>query len=174
MTASTRAHVGWLSIGRHSFNRSFALFPALGCAAVASVFGVIAHFQEFGNSCLSVCFSSFAAGVGALHVSPPVCPISPHSLADRCPSLPIALIAFIFDIILFYLARARVNDSGGSASMGNSIWIVLVAWICLLLSGCAFGCGRRCINARGPRDADGRRGTSLKPDERYAEEARIE
>lgn len=81
----------------------------------------------------------------------------------------------IFDIVLFLLARTRIRSIGGTSSLGPAVWLTLAGWLCLLFSGCFFGCGRRCISARGPRDPDGgARGKRLPFDDRYAEEARIE
>lgn len=77
--------------------------------------------------------------------------------------------------MLFVLVRTRINAlPGGSASLGPAVWLVLAGWILLFLSGCAYGCGRRCISSRGPRNADGGRGERAKMDYGYAEEARIE
>ena len=73
------------------------------------------------------------------------------------------------------LVRTRINAlPGGSASLGPAVWLVLAGWILLFMSGCAYGCGRRCISSRGPRDKDGGRGERAKMDYGYAEEARIE
>lgn len=66
----------------------------------------------------------------------------------------ITLIAFIFDLVLFFLARARIKSlEGAVATIGNAIWLTLAAWILLFISGCMFGIGRCCINnrPRGPR-----------------------
>lgn len=88
---------------------------------------------------------------------------------------PSALIAFIFDIVLFFLAKTRINAlDGASSSIGPAVWLTLAAWVCLVVSGCAFGIGRRCLSSRGPRDADGSRGSRMKMDQGYAEEARVE
>ena len=76
------------------------------------------------------CFSSCTAGVGAA----------------------ITLLAFIFDLALFFLAKSRLNAvEGGRATMGNAIWLTLAAWILLFFSGCFYGIGRCCIRRR-PRD----------------------
>ncbi|KAL7417568.1 SUR7/PalI family-domain-containing protein [Mrakia frigida] len=122
---------------------------ALGLSAGAFVLGLLAHCREFAMGCFSSCFASMAAAV--------------------------ALIAFIFDIVLFLLARTRINSlDGASSSIGPAVWIVLAAWVLLFLSGCAFGCGRRCISSRGPRNERGERGERVPYDTAYAEEARIE
>ena len=73
------------------------------------------------------CFSSCISGAGAA----------------------IALLAFIFDLVLFFVAKSRINAvKGGSASMGTAIWLTLAAWLCLFFAGCFFGLGRTCIRRR--------------------------
>ena len=73
------------------------------------------------------CFSTCVSGVGAA----------------------VALLAFIFDLALFFLARSRINSvKGGSATMGNAIWLTLIAWLLLFFSGCFYGLGRCCIRRR--------------------------
>lgn len=67
----------------------------------------------------------------------------------------VALAAFIFDIAIFFVAKSRMNSvQGGSASIGNAVWLTLVAWILLFFSGCFYGIGRCCIRRRS-RDAWG-------------------
>jgi hypothetical protein len=64
----------------------------------------------------------------------------------------VALLAFIFDLALFFVAKSRLNSvAGGSASIGIGIWLTLIAWILLFFSGCFYGLGRCCIRRR-PRD----------------------
>lgn len=65
----------------------------------------------------------------------------------------------MFDLVIFYIAKARIDDvSGASASIGTSVWLVLAAWLCAGLGGCAYGIGRCCINRRGSRDGgDGKK-----------------
>jgi len=102
---------------------------AFGLAGVAAVFGLLAHVREMSMTCFSSCISGFGAFV--------------------------ALAAFIFDIAIFFIAKSRMNSvSGGSASIGNAVWITLVAWILLFFSGCFYGIGRCCIKRRpkGTRD----------------------
>ena len=96
---------------------------ALCLAAVSAIFGLLAHVREFAMSCFSSCISGFAAAI--------------------------ALIAFLFDVVLFFVARARINSvKGGSASIGVAIWLTLVAWILLFFSGCFYTLGRCCIRRR--------------------------
>lgn len=75
-------------------------------------------------TCFSTCISGFAAAV--------------------------TLLAFIFDIAIFFAARARIN-SVGSAEIGNATWLTLAAWVLLFFSGCFYTIGRCCISKRGPR-----------------------
>jgi len=89
------------------------------------VFGLLAHIREMSMTCCSTCVSGFGAAV--------------------------AMIAFIFDIALFFLTRARINSAGGSATIGNAIWLTLVAWVLLFFSGIFFCCGRCCLDSRPSR-----------------------
>ena len=102
---------------------------AFGLAGISAIFGLLAHVREMSMSCFSSCISGFAATV--------------------------SLAAFIFDIALFYVAKSSMNSvQGGSASIGNAVWLTLAAWILLFFSGCFYGVGRCCIRRR-PRDAWG-------------------
>ena len=102
---------------------------AFGLAAIAAVFGLLAHVREMSMSCFSSCIAGFAAAV--------------------------ALIAFIFDIAFFFIAKSRLNAvKGGSASFGNAAWLTLAAWILLFVSGCFYGFGRCCIKRRPRSDRD--------------------
>ncbi|KAF8079010.1 SUR7/PalI family-domain-containing protein [Lyophyllum atratum] len=97
---------------------------ALGLSAGSAVFGLLAHIREMSMTCCSTCISGFAAAV--------------------------ALIAFIFDIAIFFAAKARIN-AVGSAQIGNATWLTLAAWVLLFFSGCFYTLGRCCITKRGPR-----------------------
>ena len=102
---------------------------AFGLAAISAIFGLLAHVREMAMSCFSSCISGLAAAV--------------------------ALAAFVFDIALFFVAKSRMNSvQGGSASIGNAVWLTLAAWILLFFSGCVYGIGRCCLRRR-PRDAWG-------------------
>ena len=103
---------------------------ALILAAGSAFFGLLAHVREISATCCSTCISGFAAAV--------------------------AMFAFIFDLALFFLARARINNDGGQASIGNAIWLTLAAWVLLFFSGIFFCCGRCCLNNRPSRK--GKRG----------------
>ncbi|KAG8763217.1 hypothetical protein FRC11_005416, partial [Ceratobasidium sp. 423] len=94
---------------------------ALGLSGVSAVFGLLAHVRNLTMSCFSSCIAGTAATV--------------------------ALIAFIFDLVLFFAVRARVNNiQGGSASIGNALWMTLAAWALLFFSGCAYAFGRCCAS----------------------------
>lgn len=104
---------------------------ALGFAAVSAIFGLLAHVREMAMTC----FSSCIAGVGAA----------------------VALLAFIFDLAFFFIAKSRLNKvKGGSASFGIAIWLTLAAWILLFFSGCFYGIGRCCIKRRPRKDTPDR------------------
>lgn len=106
--------------------------------------------------------------------------VSLSTFDSRYVSLPLLNRTFctacqIFDIVLFLLARTRIRGIGGSSSLGPAVWLTLAGFVLLVFSGCAFGCGRRCISSRGPRNPDGgARGKRMTADDRYAEEARLE
>ncbi|KAJ7110382.1 SUR7/PalI family-domain-containing protein [Mycena crocata] len=97
---------------------------ALALAAGSAVFGLLAHVREMSMTCCSTCVSGFAAAV--------------------------ALLAFIFDLALFFIAKSRIN-SVGTASIGNAIWLTLAAWVLLFFSGCFYTLGRCCISKRSKR-----------------------
>lgn len=99
---------------------------ALGLSAGSAVFGLLAHIREMSMTYCSTCISGLAAVV--------------------------TLLAFIFDIAIFFAARARIN-AVGSAEIGNATWLTLAAWVLLFLSGCFYTVGRCCISNRAPRSA---------------------
>ncbi|KAI0066414.1 pali-domain-containing protein [Artomyces pyxidatus] len=99
---------------------------ALVLAGISAIFGLLAHVRELSMTCCSTCVSGFGAAI--------------------------ALLAFIFDLAFFFIAKSRINAvKGGSAVMGNAIWLTLAAWILLFFSGCFYGLGRCCVRRR-PRD----------------------
>lgn len=111
---------------------TYALFLhviALCGAAISALFGLLAHVREMSMTCCSTCISGFAAVI--------------------------TLVAFIFDIVLFFVVKARVKSIGGTASFGNAVWLTLAAWIMLFFSGCFYAFGRCCVRRR-PRGPDGR------------------
>lgn len=83
----------------------------------------------------------------------------------------VALIAFIFDIAFFFIAKSRINAvKGGSAQLGIGIWLTLAAWLLLFFAGCFYGFGRCCISRR-PRDT---RREASQVDAGYAEQMRMD
>ena len=88
----------------------------------------------------------------------------------------LALLAFVFDMIAFTIAKSRLNsantgsDAKLQASLGNGIWLTLVGFILLFLSSCFFGFGTRMSNRR-PRQSD-RDAMRPRIDANYAAEAR--
>ncbi|KDR85667.1 hypothetical protein GALMADRAFT_84706 [Galerina marginata CBS 339.88] len=109
---------------------TYALFLhviALIGAAGSAVFGLLAHVREMSMACCSTFISGFAAVV--------------------------AMLAFIFDLVLFFVAKARISKVG-TAQMGNAIWLTLAAWLLLFFSGCFYSLGRCCIQNR-PRAPGG-------------------
>ncbi|KAH8110637.1 pali-domain-containing protein [Phellopilus nigrolimitatus] len=136
---------------------TYALFLhviALCAAALSAFFGLLAHVREMSMTCFSSCISGFAAVI--------------------------ALVAFIFDIVLFFLVKARINSiNGGSATIGNAIWLTLAAWVLLFFSGCVYACGRCCASRRprGPSDTDNswmNRFTGQNANNDYPEQMRLE
>jgi len=94
---------------------------ALIVAAASAAFGLLAHVREVSMTCCSTFISGFAAVI--------------------------ALFAFIFDLIVFFVAKARIS-SVGSAKIGSGIWLTFAAWVLLFLSGCFYSFGRSCISNR--------------------------
>lgn len=104
---------------------------ALVLAAISAVFGLLAHVSEFAGTCCSTCVAGFSAAV--------------------------AFLAFVFDLALFFLTKSRINEEkGGTAVMGNAIWLTLAAWILLFLSGFFYCCGSCCIRNRPSRNRNNR------------------
>lgn len=100
---------------------------AAGLAALSFISGCVSHCREFSRSRLTTWIASLATTV--------------------------ALIAFVFDIVLFSIAKSRINsasnsDVGLQARLGNAVWLTLVGFILLLVSGCFFGFGHCCIKRR--------------------------
>jgi len=101
---------------------------ALAAAALATIFGLLSHISTLSVWCFPTCFASVASSV--------------------------SLLALVFDLVIFYIAKARIDAvDGASASIGISVWLVLAAWLCAGLGGCAFGIGKCCINRRGNRES---------------------
>ncbi|KAK4688989.1 hypothetical protein P7C73_g1124, partial [Tremellales sp. Uapishka_1] len=111
---------------------------ALGFAAAATVLGLLSHIETLSLLCFPTCTASL------------------------CSSF--SLIALIFDLVIFYIAKARIDSvSGASASIGISVWLTLAAWLLAGFSGCAYGIGRCCIGARRNQTSGDPRQTSKLP-----------
>jgi hypothetical protein len=105
----------------------------LGLAAISAVFGLLAHIREMAMTCFSSCISGMAASV--------------------------VLLAFIFDVVFFIVIRTRIRAVGGTANIGNALWLTLAAWVMLFFAGFFFGIGRCCFASR-PRAPKGEGGGS--------------
>jgi mannose/fructose/N-acetylgalactosamine-specific phosphotransferase system component IIC len=79
---------------------------------VSTLFGMLAHMSSWGHTKLTTCFASFAATF--------------------------SLLAFIFDIVVFYIAKKRIesSDVGGSAELGNVRLSSPSSFLSLLTSPC--------------------------------------
>ena len=101
---------------------------ALFFAACATICGLLSHISTLSMLCFPTCFASLTSAT--------------------------ALIAFIFDLVIFYIAKSRIDAvSGASASIGVCVWLTLVAWLLAGLSGCAYGIGRCCVGSSGRRES---------------------
>jgi len=123
---------------------------ALAFAVISAVFGLLAHVREFSMTCCSTCFSGGGAAI--------------------------ALLAFIFDLAFFFIAKSRINAvKGGSATIGTGVWLTLAAWLLLFFAGCFFGLGRCCVSRRPRGDrGHGKEGTTPAVDNAYAEQVRMD
>ncbi|GAA5821918.1 hypothetical protein JCM11251_004779 [Rhodosporidiobolus azoricus] len=96
---------------------------AAAFGVVSTIFGLLAHMHNFAGTALTTCFASFAATF--------------------------ALLAFVFDIVVFVIAKQRIeSNDGATAELGNAIWMTLAAMIMYTLSGCFFGFGACVIRKR--------------------------
>lgn len=59
------------------------------------------------------------------------------------------LIAFIFDLAIFFISKAAITKSGASADIGAAVWMTLAAWVCCSVSICAFGMANCCCGGCG-------------------------
>ncbi|KAF7436358.1 hypothetical protein PC9H_003191 [Pleurotus ostreatus] len=106
---------------------------AFALATLSASFGLLAHIQEIPLVCCSTLISGFAATV--------------------------AMLAFIFDIVLFALTKKRIDKTpGGRAEMGIAIWLTLVGFLMLFFSGCFYVFGRCCISSSGGGRRDPEKG----------------
>lgn len=104
----------------------------LGLAGISAVFGLLAHVREMAMTCFSSCIAGSAAAV--------------------------VLLAFIFDLVFFFVIKARISAVGGTATIGNALWLTLAAWVMLFFSGVFFAIGRCCFGNR-PRVPKGSKGS---------------
>ncbi|KAH9950909.1 SUR7/PalI family-domain-containing protein [Amylocystis lapponica] len=119
---------------------------ALILSGIAAFMGLLAHVREMS---MAYC-SSFVAGFGAS----------------------VGITAFIFDLVLFFVTKSRVNDvSGASASFGTAIWLTLAGWLLLFFAGCFYSVGRCCVRRRS-RDWNNKAVPG--GDGRYAEQMRLD
>lgn len=96
---------------------------ALGAGVASVVFGLLSHFSGLGLLCFPTCTAALTSSL--------------------------SLIALIFDLVIFYIAKARIDKvDGASASIGISVWLTLAAWLCAGFAGCAYGIGRSCMGKR--------------------------
>ena len=80
-------------------------------AGISAIFSLLADVREMAMTCGSSCIPGFGATV--------------------------TLVAFFFDIALFFVAKSRINSViGGSASIGNAVWLTLAAEILPFFSEC--------------------------------------
>lgn len=96
---------------RHFNSYVLVLHPiAAGIGLISLILGIIAHWKEMGVVCGLA--ASWVAGIAST----------------------ISLIAFIFDIALFTIAKSRINDASSNnsnvtvdtaAEYGNALWITL-------------------------------------------------
>ncbi|THV01059.1 pali-domain-containing protein [Dendrothele bispora CBS 962.96] len=104
-------------------------------AGASTVFGLLAHVCQIVGTCCSTCVSGFSATV--------------------------ALLAFIFDIALFTIAKKRINTVNGSATTGNARWLTLAAFLLLVFTGCFYAFGSCCVPSGGGSSHGRRRSRSL-------------
>lgn len=100
-----------------------------GLGALAGLLDLIPGFQM-------ICFPTCLAGIGGA----------------------VALIALIFDLIMFFIFKASVNKiTGAHGEIGMCVWMTLAAWLLASFAGCAYGLGRCCCNCGGGGGGGGRR-----------------
>ncbi len=100
---------------------------ALACGIAATIFGLLSHISTLSVMCFPTCFASLTSSF--------------------------SLLALILDLVIFYIAKSRIDDvSGASATIGSSVWLTLAAWIIAGVAGFAYGIGRCCIGQRSNRD----------------------
>lgn len=83
----------------------------------------------------------------------------------------VALTAFVFDLVLFFVTKSRIKSvQGASVAFGTAVWLTLAAWILLFFAGCFYGIGRCCIRRR----PDWQRRQPSGPNNGYEEQLRLD
>ncbi|KAJ7698381.1 actin cortical patch SUR7/pH-response regulator pali [Mycena rosella] len=135
------AHIGYsLSDAQSFIGGSLPAALSKGVNAVASTLTkvLVLHIVAFGIAVISFAFALLAF-LGA-------------PIADCCSSCfcgfagAAAFAVFVFDIAFFEIIKARVNveGKGGSAIMGNALYLTLIAWLLLFITPILFLIGRCC------------------------------
>lgn len=102
---------------------------ALALALASTIFGLLSHISSLSVLCFPTCFAA---------------------CASTC-----SLIALVFDLAMFYIAKARIDRvNGASASIGIAVWLTLAAWLLCGFAGCAYGVGRCCVGSRDRQSRD--------------------
>jgi hypothetical protein len=102
---------------------------ALALALASTIFGLLSHISSLSVLCFPTCFAA---------------------CASTC-----SLIALVFDLAMFYIAKARIDRvNGASASIGMAVWLTLAAWLLCGFAGCAYGVGRCCVGSRDRKARD--------------------
>lgn len=101
---------------------------ALAFAVISLIAGLFDLIPGFSVLCFPTCFAGIAGGI--------------------------TLIAFIFDLAIFFIAKSRIGSvSGASANVGAAVWMTLAAWLLCGFAGCAWGlAGCCCCGGGGRRD----------------------
>ncbi|KAL7416027.1 pali-domain-containing protein [Mrakia frigida] len=89
---------------------------AAGLAGLAMIFGLLGVFSTSRAATILMTIASFLA-------------------------LLITLTAWVVDMVLWGIARNRIRNIGGTAQYGNATWMVLGAFVALLISCCVSLCG---------------------------------
>lgn len=101
----------------HGLTYALILNPiALAACVVTLITGLLAHCGDLSLVCINGCVSGIASAI--------------------------TFVAVAVNFALFVIAQKRINSiDGAQATLGVALWLALAAWICLVLSSCAFCCG---------------------------------
>lgn len=87
------------------------ILPALACSVLALSLGALSHIRDFSLLCFPSLFAYLTSAI--------------------------TLLAFIFDLVIFYIAKKRIDDvDGAQATIGVCVWLTLAAWILGAVAGC--------------------------------------